>query len=187
MSTFIKKIKQYLKESTASAILDQIVTLLISTIITFLLGRFGIVFNDSISLGYKFLILTAAFMFVYLIILLIQMRPTRYLFNINNLDIVVEYQGDCVDVYGTYTITSNRLRLSKIYTRRTWYPNESSNLEMLTEGYSVEKINNNGLEYQEYYMVFPKPIHLGQTITFKTRYHGENKTRQFKNFYWYDL
>ena len=134
----------------------------------------------------KFLLLGIAFFVVYTISVFMQLRPHRYKFRIKSLDIIVEYLGDTVNIYSTYTFKTNRFRANKMYTRKTWFSDEKFEFMVKTKGYKVEKIGRLGHDY-EYNVIFPNFQYFWQTKTYKSFFSGTNKKRRFENFYWYDV
>ncbi len=187
MKKLKSSIKHYIKESLDSLIIDQLASIAFSALITWVLGNnLQALDNPNVPTYMKFLLLLIAFFIVYIISTIIQLRPHRYKFRILSLNIIVEYLGDTINVYNTYTFKTNRFRANKMYTRRTWFSDEKFEFKAKTEGYKIEKIGKLGNEY-EYNVVFPKPQYFWQTRTYKTFFSGTNKKRKFENFYWYDV
>ena len=115
-----------------------------------------------------------------------QLRPNRYKFRMKRIEIILEYQGDIINVYSTYKFSTNRFRANRMYTRRTWFSNEKFKFVSKTKGYKIVKTNNLG-DTHEYNICFPKYQYFGQTKTIKCEFSGSNKKRKFENFYWYDV
>lgn len=186
MRKFKKLFLTYIKTSANSAIWDFFFGLLISSVVTFLLKE-QLSALEIKNLALQVLILAAVFFSLNILFLFLNIRPNRYVYNILSVDIIVEYSGDRMDVYETYTVRSNRIHARKLYTRREWFPREKRHLKILTKGYSLEKIDNGDPNKDEYYIVFPKPLRFHEPQTFKVHFSGYNKTRQCQNYYWYTV
>lgn len=98
----------------------------------------------------------------------------------------MDYTGDKVKVTSSYSIKTYRLVATKIYTRRTWFSDESFTLRAKPKGYKIEPTRKTGNEH-EFYVVFPrKTTLLSKTLSFKTIFTGSNKKRRCESFYWFD-
>ena len=180
-----KLIVHYVKESLESLLTDQLVSILFGVLVTWIFeNKFDLVDNPNIPIYLKFLILGILFFIVYVISILTKLHPHRFKFHLKSIDILVEYLGDTVEVFDTYTVKPNRFRVKSMYTRRTWYSDEKFNLEVITDGYNIKQYNKLGNE-NEFYIIFPHFQYWWQTRSFKTHFTGKNKKRQFQNFYWY--
>lgn len=187
MKRLKKTIKRYIKESIDSIFVDQISSLVFSGIIIWIFGNnLPFIDNQNLSIIDKFIVLGCTFFVVYTFSTLIHLRPNRYKFRMKSIYILVEYQGDYVDVYSTYRFSTNRFKANRMYSRRTWFSNEVFKYECETEGYKIEKIRQLS-DTHEYYIRFPKNMYFGQTKTFKCHFSGSNKKRKFENFYWYEV
>ena len=180
-------VKHYIKESLDSLLIDQIVSVGFGALTAWVLeNNLQILDNQNIPTYMKFLLLGIAFFVVYTISVFMQLRPHRYKFRIKSLDIIVEYLGDTVNIYSTYTFKTNRFRANKMYTRKTWFSDEKFEFMVKTKGYKVEKIGRLGHDY-EYNVIFTNFQYFWQTKTYKSFFSGTNKKRRFENFYWYDV
>lgn len=187
MKKLKKIIIRYIKESLDSLFVDQIVSMAFGVFVTWLVeNNIDIIDDQSVSIGTKLLVLGSIFLIVYCFSTLMQLRPNRYKFRMKSIEIILEYQGDDINVYSTYKFSTNRLRANRMYTRRTWFSDEKFKLLSKTEGYAIEKIGRLG-DTHEYNICFPKYQYIGQTKTFKCEFSGSNKKRRFENFYWYDV
>lgn len=187
MKKFKDLLKHYIKESLDSLLIDQIVSVCFGALAAWVFGNnLQILDNQNIPTYMKFLLLGIAFFAVYIISTFMQLRPHRYKFRIKSLDIVVEYLGDTINVYSTYTFKTNRFRANKMYTRRTWFSDEKFEFKVKTKGYKIKKVGRLGNDY-EYNIIFPKYQYFWQTKTYETFFSGTNKKRKFENFYWYDV
>lgn len=111
----------------------------------------------------------------------------RYKYRIRELEVIVEYRGDSVKVTDTYKVSTYRIFQTQMYTSRTWFTGEYIKLRAKPKKYKIKKIREAGNKH-EYYVVFPKKLSFWQKpISFKTELMGGNKSRQFENFYWYDV
>ncbi len=178
-------IKHYIKESLDSLLVDQIASTAFGLLVTWIIGYNLQIIDNSYVLA-KFLILAIVFLAFYIISTIIQLRPHRYKFRMKSIDILVEYLGDTVKVYSTYKFSTNRFRANYMYTRRSWFSDESFTLKSKTKGYKIRKIRDIGETY-EYYIVFPKSQYFWETKEFQCEFTGSNKKRKFENFYWYDV
>lgn len=180
-------IKHYVKESLDSLLIDQIVSVLFGVLVTWILGNnLQIIDTGEVPVYMKFLILAIAFLIVYAVSTIMQLRPKRYKFRMKSVDILVEYMGDTVKVYSTYVFSTNRFRANRMYARRVWFSDERFKFKSKTKGYKIKKIGNLG-DTHEYYITFPEFQYFGETKSFKCEFWGSNKKRQFENFYWYDV
>lgn len=180
-------VKHYIKESLDSLLIDQIASICFGMLAAWVFGNnLQILDNQNIPTYVKFLLLGIAFFTVYIISTFMQLRPHRYKFRIKSLDIIVEYLGDTINVYSTYTFKVNRFRANKMYFRRTWFSDEKFKFKVKTKGYKIKKVGILGNDY-EYNIIFPKYQYFWQTKECETFFCGTNKKRKFKNFYWYDV
>lgn len=180
-------VKHYIKESLDTLLIDQIVSFAFGALVTWIFGNnLSIIDDETIPFYMKFFVLAICFFVVYLISTIVQLRPHRYKFHIKSLEVIVEYLGDVVEIYNTYTVMTNRFKANKMYTRRTWFSDEEFNFYSNTKGYKIEKIGKLGND-SEYNIVFPCFQYFWQTKTFRTVLSGTNCKRKFKNFYWYDV
>lgn len=187
MMNFKKKIVHYIEVSFESILTDQLASMLFGAIVTWTIENKIHIFDSTVIPTYlKFLILAVLFLCVYMLSVLLQMRPHRFKFHFKSVEILVEYLGNTVNVYNTYSVKPNRLSVSTMFTRRTWYSNEKFNFQAMTNGYEIKEHKKQGYD-NEYYIFFPHPQYFWQTRTFKTKFSGANKKRQFKNFYQYDV
>lgn len=180
-------VKHYIKESLDSLLVDQIVSVFFGVLAAWILGNnLSILDSHNIPTYMKFLLIIVAFFIFYVISTIIQLRPHRYKLRIISLNIIVEYLGNTINVYSTYTVKPNRFRVNRMYIRRTWFSDEKFRFKAKTKGYTIEKVGKLGNDY-EYNVVFPKHQYFWQTRTFETFFSGTNKKRKFENFYWYDV
>lgn len=111
----------------------------------------------------------------------------RHKYRIRTLEVVVEYLGDKVKVTDVYSVSTYRVFQSMMYTSRTWFSNETLKLKAKPKKYKIKKIRESGNKH-EYYVVFPEKLSFwNKPITFKTELTGGNKSRQFENYYCYDV
>lgn len=180
-------VKQYIKESLDSLLIDQIASACFGALAAWLFGKNVPMLDDPNTPTYiKFLLLGIAFFVVYIISTFMQLRPHRYKFHIKSLDIIVEYCGDTINIYSTYSFKTNRFRANKMYFRRTWFSDEKFKLEVKPKEYRIREIGKLGNDY-EYNIIFPKYQYFWQTNTYETHFFGTNKKRKFENFYWCDV
>lgn len=180
-------VKHYIKESLDSLLIDQLASIMFGVLVTWIVkNNLHVIDNEDVPAYIKFLILAVAFLIVYIVSTALQLRPHRYKFRIRSLDIIVEYLGDVVNIYSTYTFTTNRFRTNKMYARRTWFSDEKFKFKIKTKGYKIERIGKLGND-NEYNIVFPKYQYFWQKKTFEAFLRGTNKKRKFENFYWYDV
>lgn len=133
-------IKHYVKESLDSLLIDQIVSVLFGVLVTWILGNnLQIIDTGEVPVYMKFLILAIAFLIVYAVSTIMQLRPKRYKFRMKSVDILVEYMGDTVKVYSTYVFSTNRFRANRMYARRVWFSDERFKFKSKTKGYKIKK------------------------------------------------
>lgn len=160
---------------------------LFGAIVTWIVDKkIKIVDDSGIPFSMKFLILFGIFLLIYIVFTVYQLRPNRYKFRMKDINILVEYLGDTVRVKSTYTFSTNRFKTNCMYTRREWFSNEKFKFEPVTEGYKIKKIGSLGNTH-EYHVVFPKYQYFWETKKYECEFVGNNKKRQYCNFYWYDV
>lgn len=187
MKKITEIIRRYIKESFDTLLTDQIASLAFGLLTTWIFGMNLSKLNESIPIYVKFYILAICFFVVYLASTVIQLRPHRYKFHFISVEVVVEYLGKKVNIYNTYKLKTNRFKVSKMYTKITWFSDEKFDFESTSKGYEIEKKDKLGNDY-EYYVIFSRPMHFWQSPEeIRTVVKGTNRNRQFKNFFWYDV
>lgn len=175
-------------DHVAEHLLDLAISALLSAVVTYFSK------NNPIILNYlkdeRTNVIVAAF-FLYMLVCFSIFRSLRiaakYKFRIRSLEIIMEYHGDQVRVRDVYSFSTYRVFQKQMYTRRTWFSGESFTFKAKPKGYKAQFIRKIGNTH-EYYIVFPTKFSFWQkTREFKTDFIGSNKSRQYENFYWYEV
>lgn len=181
------KIRNTIK-SVFEKIQDSIVAILIDALVVFIAQRFFPFLFPEKEIGgnLKIYILLGLFVFIFFILLVIKKTYHRYKFHIKDEHIMMEYQGDKIKVYQKFHCYTKHFSASKMYTRKTWFSDESIKFNAVTDGFSVQSYKKMG-NSNEYYIIFPKRFFFHRSICFETKFIGNNKKRKYENFYWVDI
>lgn len=173
-------------------IADYLLEFVVSTVIS-LIGTYIATYNflDFDQLPKESVKIIVAFFMLILVVCILIVRfcrnAFRHKYRIRTLEVIVEYSGDNVKVTDIYSVSTYRVFQSMMYTSRTWFSNETIKLKAKPKKYKIKKIRESGNKH-EYYVVFPEKLSFwNKPISFKTELIGENKSRQFENYYCYNV
>lgn len=182
----MKKIFDFFNRLLESLLENILSSLCIFLIVSFFsIKNFDFFENDNFTVLNKILLLAFLFLISWSISSFLKTKPYRHDFRIITSTIHFEYLGEEIRTYTKYKIRSNRMWKKSFYIRKTWFPNEKLIVKTPTKGFVIKLEEKIGNEYG-YNVIFPKPVHLFQTIEFEVELIGANKHKQFQPFYWYD-
>ena len=184
MSDLLKKIR----DGFDSFLIDRFFSFMLSLVTTILVGS-GINSGSLESLTTEYndlVILIAVFIFTYALSTIIHSKPHKFKFRIRSLEIFYEYQGDSVTVYQKTTVRPTFFPQTEMYHKKYWFSDEPFEFVSMTDGFSVVHTHSVGNEH-EFFVRFPRKIHFWESVTFETKFCGENIHRKHKNFYCYEV